>query len=273
MKKSHLSWLILTLAIVLIAWVSISQYIMRSGKAGSDVDIEQVVRGHAGQAASQDVPDLGNVTVDRPKQFDVAVDKAKLSAVITFKDGTIVNVPIYWEDWEYYDPELRIVDVNFDGHDDLMLSYSAGAYNMSTRFYAQDPHTRAFAAYEIDNRPRDPKDPYVTDYNELAMTEFNADKREIYSYYKGRGLGDMYTNATYRFSNGAWYLAQSEWQDAVGDLDSGYYLREITDYDEKGGSTETVKYYKLVQNPDGSTDFIEVTKAEVELHKNDKRSG
>ncbi len=278
MKKHHISWLILILAIVLIGWASISSYIKRNAQT---VDIEQVVKDNAGQSNASSTEDMAPVDADHTgdygesKQFKALIDKTVKGAVITFADGSIVKAPLFWQEGEFYNPWIQAMDVNFDGYDDLMLSYMAGAYNVGTRFYVQNPQTHAFRLYEIDARPHGTVgNPDSTDYTELSLAKFDKDKREIYSFYKGRGVGDIYVVNTFRFGSQGWYLAEVEQQDGVGNPDdTGYYFRDIVRYDEKGKSATTTTYYKLVQGADGSSNFVGVTKAEAESHAQDKRGG
>ena len=278
MKKHHISWLVLILAILLIGWASISSYIKQNAQT---VDIEQVVKDNAGQSAATSTQDIAPEDSDyvgqyvQSGQFKAVLDKTVKGAVITFANGSVVKAPLYWEDWEFYNPWIEAIDVNFDGYDDLMLSHMTGAYNVGTRFYVQNPQTHAFTLYEIDTRPHGTVgNPDPSDYNELSLAKFNKDTREIASFYKGRGLGDLYVVNTFKFSNGAWHLAEVEQQDSVGSLDNtGYYFREIVRYDEKGKTATTTTYYKLVEGADGRSDFVEVTKAEAESHAHDKRGG
>ncbi len=208
---------------------------------------------------------------EKLSQFVVRVSTSTKTVDIDFPDGHTTQVPVYWGDYEgFVEPSVEIVDVDFDGYDDVLVSYIIGAYNMATRFYAQDPDTREFHEYVIGPTVGDPEsDPF----SGLGMVTFYPEKREIHSFWKGRGFGDMYSLDTYSFLNDAWVLTRSENQDWIGQPDSDYYIRKVTDY-SKGKSSTTSTYLKMQwKDDDSSFDLIEVSKEEAMKHADEEIGG
>ncbi len=206
-------------------------------------------------------------------QFIVRVSTSTKTVGIDFPDGHTTQISVYWGDYEgFVEPSVEIVDVDFDGYDDVLVSYIIGAYNMAARFYAQDPDTREFYAYDIGPTARS-DDPEADLFSGLGMTTFDPAKREIRSFWKGRGLGDMYSLDTYSFSNDAWVLTRSENQDWIGQPDSDYYIRKVTDYSSGKASTTNTYLKMLWGDANSSFELVEVSKEEAMRHANDEIGG
>lgn len=149
---------------------------------------------------------------------------------------------------------VSIVDINFDGRDDIEIVVSAGAYNAASYFYVFDVSKNTFVEYMK-------RDGYVT---------IDADKKELSTFFKGRGIGDLYSKELYTFKNNTWELRQQEVQDtANSDMmirdDGGamYYVRTVTDFENGTSSKKSVTYYKLEHPADDYGDFVEVQKSEL----------
>ncbi len=82
-------------------------------------------------------------------------------------------------------------DVTFDGYKDLVIQTAAGAYNFTHAYFAYNPKTKTFNTV-----------PVVEATNE----SFDPIKKQMVSFFKGRGIGDIYTEETYEFRNGKYVL-------------------------------------------------------------------
>ena len=100
---------------------------------------------------------------------------------------------------------IYLQDVTYDGYADLIFLNVAGAYNSSYDFYAYNPKTQTFDHERLLT---------ATNYS------FNDVARTITSYYKGRGVGDIYTAETYLFENGKYGLIKTVVQDIVSEADA-----------------------------------------------------
>jgi len=91
-------------------------------------------------------------------------------------------------------------DVTFDGNLDLVLRTNAGAYNFTYAYFAYNPSTHVFD-----------KIPLV----EATNQGFDPKTKSIYSYSKGRGLGDYYIAETFTFEDGKYVLTEVVSQDII----------------------------------------------------------
>jgi hypothetical protein len=261
-KTAKTTLLVLIIVILVVASLFAYGFISKP----DSVNLEPV----ASTTASSTVDIVANETNVKSAQFIIEMSTSSKTADIVFPDGHTTRVPIYWEDWELFQPYVEIVDVNFDGYDDLFESYVVGAYNMSARFYIQDSATSKFSEYQIIPMPRNSEGDLESG---LGMTTFNAEKREITSYWKGRGLGDMYILDTFAFRNGKWELIKMDHQDWLSPSDNGYYIRNIVEYNG-GKSATTTTYLKREWKADRSSfDLFEVSKEEAMKHINDVING
>jgi hypothetical protein len=119
-------------------------------------------------------------------------------------------------------------DVTFDGFSDIAVLTSPGAYNFGTTYYAYNP-----GAHTFDSEP----------LLDVINEKINLEDRTITSFYKGRGLGDLYTTETYKFDNGKYILVKSVTQDSIdfGNLEKGY--TRITLELRSGKMVETKREY------------------------------
>jgi hypothetical protein len=148
----------------------------------------------------------------------------------------------------------EIVDINFDGSDDIMMVSSMGAYNEYTHFLTFDPSTKKFIEYPFD------KTEISEDTPGLAIVNFDKEHKTLTSFFKGRGLSDIYTQETYEFHNG-WHKTKEVTQDTVGEY-SGYYTRKTSTIENGTSTKEVIQYFKLTSN-DSLDDMVEISKAEL----------
>ena len=113
---------------------------------------------------------------------------------VVWNSGAVTNfIPILQE----RPMAVSVVDINYDGRDDIEIIVSAGAYNAMSYFYTFDISKNTFVEYLK-------RDGYVT---------IDAQKKELRTFFKGRGIGDLYSKELYTFVNNTWELRQQEIQD------------------------------------------------------------
>ncbi len=176
---------------------------------------------------------------------DIDIEERSTDIKVTYPDGYTFII-----DSNYIEPvtDISKIDINFDGVQDVLVDLSMGAYNMGTDFYIQDPKTRTFAFYNLTGRDmRDEGDVFPG----LGFVGVDLETKTLSSYFKGRGLGDIFTNEQYRFTDGAWHMTSREFQDnyevkdlSYGDGWSPYYINEVVDYTKNPPATTTT-YLKL----------------------------
>ncbi len=211
---------------------------------------------------SQTTSDTNNLqTQDSSSNIlSAKLDEEKKFINVTFKDLKEVKVATLYPDST---ETVEVVDINYDNVDDLMVTESSGAYNMATYFMVQDQATRKFSEYDIAKRIGDGDDSFTG----LGFVDFDKDGRILISSYKGRGLGDMYSEEVYEFKNGKWVLTKTVIQNQLDmpntqtDGESGYYVRETETF--SGGNSSIIKEYFKVRNSDDLGDLIQVTEKEV----------
>lgn len=176
---------------------------------------------------------------------DIDIEERSTDIKVIYPDGYTFII-----DSNYVEPvtNLTKVDINFDGVQDVLADISLGAYNMGADFYVQDPKTRTFTRFELTGKKAD--DGYEA-FPGLGFVTINEKERTLESYFKGRGLGDIYTIEIYSFADGAWSLSSRESQDIYvipgisGDDGWGpYYVNEVVDYTKNPPATTTT-YLKL----------------------------
>ena len=93
---------------------------------------------------------------------------------------------------------FQLKDVTYDGYNDLVVLFSSGAYNFTDSYYAYDPGSHTFKEEPI-----------------LTLTNGNVDleAKTARSFYKGRGIGDIYTRQYYEFRDGKYVLVMTVSQD------------------------------------------------------------
>ncbi len=182
------------------------------------------------------------------------------AVLVTFEGGatsTIPRDPMFGEA-----QEVKVVDINFDGKDDVLIAETAGAYNLSTHFYIFNEEKKVFEEYNGFAEALQTEEEYIV----LGSVDFDQTQKTLKSFFKGRGLGDLYTSSEFTFKDGRWYESKSEVQDIlnydVTDPSQWYYYRTTVTYDPMRATTsESVTYYDYVQNSDGSEELVEVPKS------------
>jgi hypothetical protein len=185
--------------------------------------------------------------------------------VVTFEGGATTTIPRDIELGQAQD--VSIVDINYDNKDDVMVVDTAGAYNLSTTFYTFNEATKKFVEYDGFKKASGAEDEYF----DLGAVNLDLENRKITSFFKGRGLGDMYSLVEYSFVNNAWYESKSEVQDVLNydlyESSKWYYYRTIVEYKPSHATTsEKTTYY--VQKADGDIgELVEVPRAELVKRK------
>ncbi|MDQ5912206.1 MAG: hypothetical protein QG568_421 [Patescibacteria group bacterium] len=147
---------------------------------------------------------------------------------------------------------VEVTDINFDGRDDLEIVVSTGAYNIASYFYTFDSAKGEFLEYmSLD-----------------GAVSLDIEKRQIETFYKGRGLGDMYSIDRHVFRNNIWQIVQQERQDIVDDslTEAGgptYYIKTLEDFENGTSTKKNLTYYKVESLDEEPWDFIEVSKSEL----------
>jgi hypothetical protein len=176
---------------------------------------------------------------------DIDIEERSTDVKVTYPDGHTFII-----DSDYIEPvtDISKIDINFDGVQDVRVDLSMGAYNMGTDFYIQDPKTRTFAYYNLTRRDMNTEGDI---FPGLGFVSVDTETKTLSSYFKGRGVGDIFTNEQYRFVDGAWHIASREFQDnyevkwmSYGDGWSPYYINEVIDY-TKNPSATTTTYLEL----------------------------
>lgn len=118
------------------------------------------------------------------------------------------------ETYNKVSPTLRpgsfgLTDVTYDGYKDLWVLTSAGAYNFYNSYFAYNPKTKTF-----DSEP-------ILD---VVNESIDLKNKQVISFEKGRGFGDIYTEETYKFINGKYVLVGRFNQDIISfeDMSNGY---------------------------------------------------
>ena len=99
-----------------------------------------------------------------------------------------------------WDGAIKLEDVTYDGYKDLAIRSSSGAYNAAYDYYPFDPKKGTFAS---------------TSMLEATNPSVDAKTRTISSHDLGRGIGDIFSNKTYHFEDGAYKLVRDEEQDTL----------------------------------------------------------
>ncbi len=171
---------------------------------------------------------------------DIDIEERSTDIKVIYPDGHIFVI-----DSNYIEPvtDLSKIDINFDGVQDVRVDLSMGAYNMGTDFYIQDPKTRTFAYYNLTGRDMGAEGDI---FPGLGFVGVDLETKTLSSYFKGRGLGDIFTNEQYHFTDGAWHMTSREFQDnyevkdlSYGDGWSPYYINEVVDYTKSPPATTT----------------------------------
>jgi hypothetical protein len=212
--------------------VGVAIYLLTTGPAAAPAALESCEIATYSEA---DIPlpltceqDIGNGVM---VILTIAVDgtlrvehKGKLIFANPIEDGT---------DYIYYNvPQLRsggvtFQDFTYDGYQDIALLIYAGAYNYTTAYFAYDPAKGTYASEQL---------------LEAVNAGVDTDAREISSFSKGRGLGDIYTARRYHFEDGAYVLVYEEVQSMVSDegLSEEGYVRVIRER-KNGAMMETAR--------------------------------
>jgi hypothetical protein len=187
------------------------------------------------------------------------IEERSTDIKVIYPDGHIFVI-----DSNYIEPvtDISKVDINFDGVQDVRIDLSMGAYNMGTDFYVQDKNTRKFKPYSVTGFA-EPEEYDV--FPGLGGVTFDAESRTLKSFFKGRGVGDIYSHDTYQFIDGAWRLITKEFQDTydipgapAGDGWGPYYKKEVVDYTKNPPATTTI--YLELKTISDQFEFVEIKK-------------
>lgn len=203
------------------------------------------------------------VTQDISTQIipEMDIEERSTDILVTYPDGKTYRI-----DSDYIEPVIDVskVDINFDGVQDVRIDLSMGAYNMGADFYIQNPKTQTFTRYNLTGRNPDEEGDI---FPGLGFVTIDEETRMLKSFFKGRGLGDIYAVETYKFvtETGNWVIVEREVQDTYfvpgaseGDGWGPYYINKVVDYTKQPPAT-TTKYLKL-EEKDGEYNFVPVAK-------------
>jgi hypothetical protein len=188
----------------------------------------------------------------------VVPDKEKGIVEVTYQNNRKISFSLGNDEWLRNSLEYtEIVDINYDGYDDVMLVASAGAYNVYTYFMVFNLANKNFSEYEI----------FVKQSSEdsagLGFVDFDKEGKKLKSFFKGRGIGDIYTENTYIFQDSSWNQATSVVQDLI-DFDNPEYYFKTTSTIKNGTSTsDTVEYFKKGPGDD-YLNLIKIQKTELQ---------
>lgn len=112
---------------------------------------------------------------------------------------------------------IAFEDVNFDGHPDLNVRIWTAAYQSGYDFYLYDPATDSFGPL-----------PLLKGLGfDATEAQFIPEYRQITTYAKGRGVGDLYVANTYGFKDGAYILVERVSQDYIATTERYIYREEV----------------------------------------------
>ncbi len=199
-------------------------------------------------------PDISTHTIT-----EMDIQERSTDILVTYPDGKIYRI-----DSDYIEPVIDVskVDINFDGVQDVRIDLSMGAYNMGTDFYIQHSKTQTFTRYNLTGVTSDEESDV---FPVLGFVTIDEGSQTLKSFFKGRGLGDIYTVETYTFvaKTGNWIITEREVQDTyfVSGASDGegwgpYYINEVVDYTKQPPAT-TTKYLKL-EEKDGEYVFVPI---------------
>lgn len=212
-------------------------------------------------------------TVDTVKEPVTVTDGKKISSIRISEEQTTLYV-VYAsggtttiaQDAMFSMLDASVVDVNYDNVDDIMVVVGAGAYNVSTYFLVLDEKKATYVEYAPFQRSGEGEDfeGYV-----LGAVTFDPANRLITSFFKGRGLGDMYAVTQYLFKNGSWNITKTEVQDILNYGDAvEYYFNTIVQYDADTLATTSEKTIYLKTREGGDIgDLVEVPRSELQKKK------
>ncbi len=190
---------------------------------------------------------------------DIDIEERSTDIKVIYPDGHTFII-----DSNYIEPvtDISKIDINFDGVQDVRVDLSMGAYNIGTDFYIQDSKTRTFAYYNLTGRDMSAEGDI---FPGLGFVGVDLETKTLSSYFKGRGVGDIFTNEQYRFTDGAWYMTSREFQDnydvkdvSYGDGWSPYYINEVVDYTKNPPATTTT--YLELKTVGDQFEFVKIEK-------------
>jgi hypothetical protein len=181
------------------------------------------------------------------KTYTISDQTTTDSVKVRLSSGNDVEIPVYSKDDVH---SADIADINFDGYEDVMITQQAGAYNESTSLYVYDQKTDTFGPYLTF--------PSNTETG-LASVQFDSQKRKLTSFFKGRGVGDIYNLETYTFISGKWQLLSVENRDIIRS-DSQYYILTVVSYVDGQETSKKNTYYKYDFDTE---EFVDVDKSEA----------
>jgi hypothetical protein len=153
--------------------------------------------------------------------------------------------------------DVRVVDANFDGHDDFLLSYTTGAYNMETYIKLYDPVEDAFV--DVDR-----KSDFLGAEPEGYIT-VDSDEENLSTLMRFRGIGDIYASQIFTYQSGRWSLAEVTVQDRyltdAGNTVQGYYARTVSTYENVEKVSERHEYYRYLE---ATQTFQKIAEAEID---------
>jgi hypothetical protein len=142
--------------------------------------------------------------------------------------------------------EVKVVDINFDDVDDIQVTEYAGAYNTITYFLVYDSARKVYEEYRAFRQALHLADDDT--YPGLGYVQFDSGSRVITSFFKGRGLGDLYEEETFSFVDGVWQLIKTETQDLLNyptsSKETQYYIHTKTVFVDNATTSHSVIYLK-----------------------------
>ncbi len=198
------------------------------------------------------VPEVVEQTEQKKqKEFSIILQEARADDIrVELSTGKVILIP---RDESGYVTDVTVVDINFDNYDDIQLTTQAGAYNMDTEFYVYEQEKGKFLKY----------DAFALDDLIVGAADFNPDTKTLKTYWKGRGLGDIFVEKTFTYTKGEWHLSETVSQDTIenklnADSEEQYYLKIVRSISENGKSTERKIYYKGIGDGDSFT-YVDVS--------------
>lgn len=135
------------------------------------------------------------VRYNEDKTIEVVQDEAVLFTIADTEGLSMGMNPVTFDN-----------DLNFDGYKDMEILTSAGAYNFSYDYYFYIPREPSFQAELTD----------------IVNPQFDPVGKRILTHYKGRGIGDYYSDNTYELRDGHYVLIRTETQDILPSNPSVY---------------------------------------------------
>lgn len=142
----------------------------------------------------------------------------------------------YWYECDFGTEAINLLDVTNDGYTDIRLKNECGAYQCAYTYFIFDVPTNQYVLSDVLRGVIEPS------FDPLTHT--------IYTYAKGRGLGDMFMHSEYALADSGQYeLIETCSQDMVDwDTEQSDYLyvcRELKDGTFATSSQEIIPYAEV----------------------------